>query len=685
MVLSPLLGIAPALGADLSGSAQVATTATDNRGLQSDLLEQQYTLGLVQPLTPHFSLRFGYQHFDLGTSFADGTRLSRRTRQPLVELLYNRPRVSGRMSFYQLSVDNTFEDQNFDRRSVAGNFSWRPYRGPGVTVNFRNDRNLADVSVFGRDTSSSVLELTTFYNRTLWSASYTFGRTAVDNPTNAFQSDQTRHEVRAGLQKSLWADRFSLGASGRLSRLDRTTSTGTGTELADPITPAAGLFALDTTPEIGELEPSPTLIDGNVTTPASPAIDIGGASTFRNVGVDLGVTRPATRFEIAVDTASGPSVVWQVYHSRDNLIWEAVPGVTSTFDSALLRYRLRFPATEDRFFKAVNVSTNPVPTVLVTEVRALLDVDPATAAEDLRGDVYRADVTATFQPWERVHGAAGFGLSTDEVLAAGLARRDYRDTSAHARLTIDLAPNLDLSLGYRYNDSEDRRDPVLLRTVSQYTAALAYRPLPTVDAVLRAGVRDESRESTLLQSLRSVRLAVATELLPDLRYVTDLDVARLEDPFAGRDRDSWSWRHTLEMRPVPTWSLSGSFTLSRNETLTGESLLDRKQYRVWTTWNASSYLTLAGTLWYSDDGGDSSLNQGYSLSYAPGDRLTISATYQGFEAFGGVATATDSVAVTYRLFTRFVLFANLSRSRTADGGEENSTISNLRLGLLLSF
>ena len=32
-----------------------------------------------------------------------------------------------------------------------------------------------------------------------------------------------------------------------------------------------------------------------------------------------------------------------MYHSVDNLLWEAVPGVTSTMGRGVLRYMLRFP------------------------------------------------------------------------------------------------------------------------------------------------------------------------------------------------------------------------------------------------------------------------------------------------------------------------------------------------------
>lgn len=686
VLLALLVGLAsPAAPADLSGSALVATTATTAGAFESDLLEQQYTLGLLQPLTPYLTARLGYQYFDVATTFRDGTTFSRGTSQPLVELLYNRDRLSGRVSFFQLSIDSSVEAERLDRRSLAANLSWKPSIGPGFSVDFRDDRNGADVSALGRDVNSRLLELTAFYNRRYWSASYTFETLDVDNPSNAFRSEQDRHEARLSAQRSFWADRFSVGLSGHLSRLDRATAVGEDAELAEPVPATAGLFAVDASPEIGELALTPALVDGDTTTPVSPPVEIGGASTFRNVGVDLGVTRPITRLEIAVDAVSGPSVVWQVYRSRDNLFWETVPGATSTFDSGLLRYRIRFPEAQDRYFKAVNVSTNAAPAVRVTEVRALLDRAAAAFDEATDDNVYRGDVLLGFNPVRRVNLAVGFGASSDETLAAGLVRRDYEEAHALARLSVGLARGLDLNVGYRYNDSEDRRDPPLLRTVSQYNANLTWTPLSTVNAALTFGRRDESEETTLLQSQDSARLGVSLQLLADLRYVTNLDVSRVEDPFAGRDRDSWTWMNTLEMRPLPTWDLSGTFTLSRNTTFSGETLLDRTQYLIWTTWNPTSHVSLAGSWWYTNDSGRSSLNQSYSLSYAPGDRLTVSATYQGYDDVAGSDTSTDSLSATYRLFTQFLLFANLSRSTTRDTQGESTRVSNLRAGLQLAF
>lgn len=670
---------------DLDGSALIAGTATDNQGLESDRLEQRYSLGLRQQLTPYISLRFGYQFLDINTTLDDGSDFRRRSRQPLLEMLYNRGRLSGRVAVFEQSIENTLQQEQFDRKSVNANLTWQPARWPGFTFNYRRDSNVADVSVFGRDVSSQVFELTTFYNEKSWSASYAFQKINVDNTSNALQTDQLRHEARGSARKGFMRQRLFLDVSGQVSRLDRTSRVGDDAELADPLPAVAGLFAVDTTPEIGELELNPTLIDGDIQTPATPPIDIGGANTLRNIGVDLGITRPASRLEIAVDDVSGPQVIWLVFHSRDNLFWEPIDGATSTFDAALLRYRIRFPETEDRFFKAVNVSANPVPQVLVTEIRALLDVDPSEAQDETRTNLYRGDVVASFRPARRVSGAVGFGLSNDRSFSAGLVRRDFSEVHAFGRLTFDLARDLGLNVAYRYNDSEDLREPVLLRTVNSFSTSLGWTPLPTVDAVLAAGYRSETEEGDPIQSLQSVRLGVATQLLPDLRLVSDLDFSRLDDPFAGRDRDSWTWRETLETRPVPTWSLGGGFTFSLNESREGDPLLRRKQFRVFTTWTATSYLVLGGTWWYTDDGGRTSLNQSYHVSYAPGDRLTLSATYQGFEGLGLVTTATDSVSLTYRLFARFLLFANLSRSTTEVSGGESTRIANLRLGLRLAF
>jgi hypothetical protein len=227
MVIAALTSLAsPATAADLNGSALLAGTSTDNRGLQSNLVEQQYTLGLFQRFTPYLSARFGYQYLDLATTFEEGTDFTRRSRQPLVELLYNRRRVSGRLAVFEQKIENTLQAETFDRRSLAANLSWQPIRWPSFTFNYREDRNIADVSVFGTDVDSRLVELTTFYNRRNWAASYSFERIALENHSNSLLTNQNRHALRGSASRGFSYNRFTLGISGRLSRLGRPTAVG---------------------------------------------------------------------------------------------------------------------------------------------------------------------------------------------------------------------------------------------------------------------------------------------------------------------------------------------------------------------------------------------------------------------------------------------------------------------------
>ncbi len=675
--------VSVAEAADVSGSAVVSGTTTDSDGVESDFMEQQFNINLFQRFTPYISLRFGFDYFDFTTD-TETAEIARRSRQPMMVLLYSRDRVSGRLALYDRIADGSREVDRFEQRSLAANLSWRPTRGPRFVVDYREDRNVADVSAFGRDVDSRYIALEALYSRPSWSASYAVQQTEVENTAGGFRSDQLRHQFRASGSRSLLDDRLSLRFSGWLSRLDRQTRAAQDADLAEPIPTGQGLAAVDTAPEIGELEATPTLIDGDVETPVAPEIDIGGANTFRNIGFDLGVTRPISRIEIFVDRASSP-VLWQVYRSRDNLFWEQVPFVAAALDPARLRYRLEIRETADRFFKAVNVSPNSAPQVLVTEVRALLEVDAGQFGGEVESTLYRADLVANFRPTERFYGSVGIGGSTDEDVVAGLVRRDFQEVHADARLTVGLAADLSLNLAYSHSDSENLSGSVLMRTVDSMRASLLWDPLPTVDAVLSAERREESGGPRLLQSQETVRLRLLTELLPDLRLISDLDYSRLDDPFADSDRKVYGWRETVEMRPLPNWEVNGSFAYSRYETREGEPSLKRRQLQLWTTWRPTAFLSLAGTWILHEEDDRRSLNQNYSLSYSPGDRWRLSATYQEFDNREQRRTASDSVSSSYRVTNQFILFGNLSRSRFEESSSQTSKITSLRAGARLAF
>lgn len=703
LVLLLVLHVSAALAVDVTGSYSIFRSETDRNDLTTESTQQQATFDVYQGFTPFLSVRLGYQYFNVNTAIFDGTELDRTSRQPRLELVYNRSNLTARLSAQRNEIEGSSAQDSFETRSLLANVSWTPTRGPGYELTFQQTTNLADISVFGRDTDARVFSFETFYDRSWWGASYAFRRNSLDQRVGNFGFEQNRHELRGYVSRSLVEDRVSMDLSTTLTRLDRSSIVSSDAGLADPVPAVDGLFLVDTSPEIGELGSAPALIDGDTTTPAAPGIDIGGANFDRNIGLDLGIVAQVSRLEINVDAVSQRELIWAVYHSPDNLNWQTVPGVVSIFDVALLRYELSFPETTNRYFKAVNTSVNSEPTVRVTEIRALVDVaaDPAQGG-GFESSLLRADLGFNLRPSERISGRVELGFSNDEDVAAGFTRREFRQSHAGARFAFELAEDLRLNLGYRYNDLEVRRDPVLLRSEEAYDASLTWTPLRAINAVLSIQRRDESDQDRLLQSTETVRGLFTVVFLPDLRLITDVDHVRAEDPFSGFEREGWSWRETLVARPTPRWTLRGSYGRIDFDTrfMSGGQgatvLRERSDYSVSTTWAPTPLLVFSGSWSLSRENERANVRQSYSLAYNPAPKLNLTAVHQEFESesgeigqgFGNIVrppreTTNDSATLNYRLNNHIMTFGSLSRSTASNLGIETSRVTSVRFGLRL--
>ncbi len=100
--------------------------------------------------------------------------------------------------------------------------------------------------------------------------------------------------------------------------------------------------------------------------------------------------------------------------------------MTSVFDAGLLRYTIRFPETEARFVKAVNVSVNAVLEVAVTEVRALRSTTQLERSEG-DGSEYWLRVQTSLEATDRIELSVGASLRRDLDLVATELRRDYEE------------------------------------------------------------------------------------------------------------------------------------------------------------------------------------------------------------------------------------------------------------------
>lgn len=679
----------PGRAAELDGSIFLSGGRSDNDGTESDILDQRYQLSLRQELTEYLTLRLGYRRFDF-SSETGTTDFGRRSDEPQLDILYSRPGLFGSVTvFDRSSKGSTFSDE-LDSRSVLGHLSWRATSRLELTARFRDESNTTDAVVFGRNTEIRFFDVGGSYRRRHWTTAYAFERYELENTASGLESVQDRHEVRLDGGRRFFDGRLSLGFSGELTEIDRSEDVPAGADLAEPIPARAGLFAIDPSPEVGALEPVPGLADGDFETPVLPAIEIGDAFTFRNLGLDLGLTRPVTQIEIGVDAPSDPGLVWQAWQSADNLLWEPVAGVRSTWDGALLRYTVRFPETTERFFKVVNVTVNAATEVAVTEVRALRAILGAGLTEEAESTLLRADVSAGFQPHERVSANVSGGIIQDEGLRAGALRREYEDVHYSALVTADLPRDLQARASYRYFDAENRIEPVLVRKEALTSAALAWEPLPTFEATVSYSLREEEDEVRLIRSTETERLFVSAELLPGLELDSSLERTELEDPLGGRDRTVLAWRERIEARPTRDWTVTGGFSVLSYEDAAGARILDRNSLDLRATWRAAASLVLTGDWSYDTDRfrdaeTQDSLRQSYSVSYSPGSKLNLSGSYQELDDGRFRKTAAVSAGFNYRLNPRFRLFGNYTRSETSLGAADTAEISSFRTGLSIFF
>jgi len=615
----------PVMAAEVSGNARVIGGTVESDGSESDVTQQDYRVTFYQPLSPWLSVNLNYRYGEDRTSAVVTTERTQST--PEFSLLYKRRNLTARLNYFEQRTRGTTPSNNFDVRSALAYVSWRPTRGPSYVLQYRDETNVADTALFGRDTDSTMLQFDTIYEADDWGLRFSHQDSDIDNNVSGFSLDQTRD----------------------------------------------GLFAVDLSPAFGSLATSSGLVDGDLDTPVSPAIEIGGARTSRNLGLDLGLTRPVSRLEITVDSISDPSLQWEVYQSPDNFNWVLVGGVNSSYDAAFDRYTLQFPETVDRYFKAVNVTVNGLPDVSVTELRALVDVD-ILGRSDSESNTYRVDVLGSLQPHDLVSGNVRFFMSNEQDVASGRISQEVDQLVLGSDWMIELGHDLQAHFNFRYSEFEQNVAPLLRREVLYYGANLTWEPLETVRGLF-AGIRKTDQ----------VRARLATQIYPTLSLTSEVSQATVEDNAGGFFQKVVRWSETLEGEPTRVWRLGGTGMISWFDSQGIQTVSRRVRVELYSTWRIVPFLTFSGSLSYSDDDFSENLDQRYSLSWSPGRKLAASLYFQDSDAVDSRRVTTSGGSISYRLNRRLVLFGNASHSETDNVGVLTTDVTSVRLGLRATF
>ena len=678
-----LVSVSALHAADVTGSVEVSRGTNENQGEEIDVLDDRYMITLVQPISPYLGFTLTYQYQDQETRPDSGPDFQRSTSRPGIDLNYQRKRFSSRLAYREQHIRGSSPADRLDATSFLASAGWDPQRGPRSLVQYRDDSNFSDVAVFGRDVTNRTWDLDVGRDYKDWSAWYGYTLADIANAVSGLNLEQEQHELRGSYQFKTLQDRMTVFASGQVRRVNNDSRTPSGTLLDQPVPARNGLFAVDTTPETWRLDPAPQLIDGDIETPVSPAIDIGGANTFRNIGVDLGFTRPVSQLEVTVDRLSGPGLAWDVYSSPDNLNWERVPGATSLWDSSFLRYSIRFPETDAQFFKAVNVGINPEGAALVTEIRALREVESIgqTSSESTR---LRTDLSLLFQPNDRVDARVALGYRDEDDVVPGVTIQGLRDLYYSSTIQVTLTPDWDLNMYYGFSNREENREPVVERGDRNAGASLSWKPLPTVDGQLNINRREETERGARLQVNDTVRMRLATELYPELFVTTELLATDSSYDLAGFTQSSWTWRESLLSRPTRHWTLSGSYSYTEFDSTGTVSLDKRTSLSLQSTWIPVPTINLGATFSQGKDDNQENTDERFFLAWSPGSKLSCSVNYNVNEAIGLRQLTSTSLSLQYRPHRKMRLYATGSRSEEVITGLPVVETSSFRAGLILT-
>ncbi|HEX7342828.1 MAG TPA: hypothetical protein VF398_01095 [bacterium] len=677
-----LLGILPVQALEnfhgylrLFGSQQETDQPT------SRSLNQQYSLNYSRSILPAIQTFFALNYQDQQSHQDPENDSWHGELMPLGNLTWNTPffNFGGNYRYRQV------RDLNAANRALSRGaglvFKTKFVNLPQSQISYNWDRNSSNAGFLASEVEQRLFQYQASYYYKTAGINYNYNQINSENLSFGTGLDQSNHILRLDFAQSFFQDRRLRFSGDYLFNSSRNQQTGAGTApLASQIPALQGLYAFDLTPEVGSLDIAVSgLIDGNLTEPTTPPINIGGSSAGQNIGFDLGSSRQINLIYVYVDTASEDNLEWTVHTSGDNSVWSALPGAVSLYNSPFRRYEMSFSPTAARYFKVVNSGVNENPEVLVTEIQAFL-TSPAGQNQPLKSQNHRISLNGNYQ----VHRHVQLGMdATFGSLTENLSGQDRQETSIAANASFRPSSLFSANARVQHSAVDYAGDVVPLQESNVFSLTFLSNPQPTLELSL-SGSRYETKENHRLSQISNSSLLHASFLLiPGLSGTAEAGYSRNEQVIADYITDTYTYRLSADANPYRSLYLNASYSVQDYESdLAGASgrrdnLNGRFNYRL--TWSIS----LQGGISYARDQGYESVDQDYSLSWILTDRLSASANAHLQDADGTEQTRQYGAQSSYRLSNRTDVFASYSFS---DFGEtQNGEIVTFQMGLNTGF
>lgn len=673
-----LLLLAPPCASGLDGYLDLAGSRTDTDGQRRESLRQEYNLTWSHDLAPYVDLRAGVRYYRFNQDVDLALSTYQAEFQPMAELMWRHPLFAFSSSARRRYAEATATSGNITSDNVLLSFKTRDQRYPLLGVRYDWQHVYDTIDGLDRDVRDESLQLTADYLAGNDILNYTFTSRNTENVVSDLQSRRTEHRGRWYHADAGLADgKLSFLVSYDVSYAEQTDRLLAGEAVLDPITAAAGLYARDESPDLGELTPVPGLTDGNTTAPTTPAIDIGGAQISQNIGVDLGFPRPITWLYLYTDGLSGNQPTWRVFVSSDNLDWEpAMFAGPITFNAALDRYEFPLGGIESRYVKLVKDGLNEVLDVMVTEVVALQTITIDSERTRI-SRTHNAAGRLSYAASKRV-GASFDGSLGHDTSAGPTGDRTSLDYSvrSHWLMTSALAHRWRWTQSVtRLDDAADQRNDV-----ASYT--LVVEPRASLAASLGAQRRWSYLDQLEDQRQQSYFLAIDGQPVPRLRTSLTSSWNRIEQRRDGSINDVTSWGGRLDGQLTGTLDLNATYRyqdFADRDEGTGRV---RRMVDIGFAWRASRTIFLRGRLAATRES-TSTVSHDYLLSWRPAPRIVVTGQLYLDTIDGRQQSRRLAASATYELGRRSNLNLRWNEIDLSDaGGTFTETVQlALRIGI----
>jgi hypothetical protein len=499
---------------------------------------------------------------------------------------------------------------------------------------------------------------------------YSFTWRQADNIVSGVTGTENSHLFHWGVPVYRPHRKLTLTSSYRFTHRAQVQEQVDGGRILTLIPGAAGMYAEDSSPEFGQLEVLASLTDLNTGEPTEPPIDIGGALTHRNLGLDFGFERTVTVMYVYTDRLSASGLRWDVYVSRDNLeweLWERNPAVVFNQESG--RYEIVFATVSTRYVKVVNSGVNAEPEVFVTELEGPVESEEEGKVTR-KGSGHLVDLGADYDISESISSSLDVSYQSEPFTGVGgrKERGDYT-VGAEYRQTRAVLHHARWAQGF------DQFANAIRENTSSASYTLLVEPIETIRFTTSVDGRLDHRDGEKIDEFKGVLFRVFGTPVQAANVSADVSRSRNEQHDVDRIRDQWNFRVSADGSVTRSLTAILDYSYQRITSRPEDRLRIRNQYSISFDYRVTRTIFARGSYSLTREQGDDVL-QDYLVSWNVTPKLTVGG--QAFFIHSRLGTKTEryNANLTYNLTARSTLYSSYSNlDFTEVGGPETVSFS----------